>query len=77
MDDQRLQVIFGALKREGEMGEAAIAKEAGLRPEGISSLLERLQHDGHVARTAHGRWRLTPAEAMHTQPRPHPREPKP
>ncbi|MFL5825672.1 MAG: hypothetical protein ACJ76V_04035 [Thermoleophilaceae bacterium] len=77
VDQERLQRIFGALKREGEMGESAIAKEAGLRAEGISALLERLEHDGRVARTAFGRWRLTPAEELHTEPRPHPREPKP
>ena len=37
---------------------------------------ETLEHDGVVSRTGGGNWELTPAAAMHTEARPHPREPR-
>lgn len=74
--DERMQVILGALEREGRMGEPALAREAGVEVMEINSLLVQLQQGGHVSRTSDGSWELTAAASAKTEPRPAPHEPK-
>jgi DNA-binding transcriptional ArsR family regulator len=69
---QRRQQVIDAL-RGGEMGPSAIARQIGdVNPTQISGLLRQLASDGVVARTAEGKWRLTPAtehqQASHEAP---------
>lgn len=52
--DQVLQALAG-----GELGPSAIAREIGVNPTQISSLLRQLASEGKVARTAGGKWALS------------------
>ncbi|MFL5895505.1 MAG: hypothetical protein ACJ76Z_10385 [Thermoleophilaceae bacterium] len=66
---QRRQQVLDALK-DNELGPSAIAREiGGVNPTQISGLLRQLATEGVVARTAGGKWRLTPA-AEHQQSAP-------
>lgn len=58
---QRRQQVIDALKG-GEMGPSAIARHIGdVGSTQISGLLRQLASEGVVARTAEGKWQLTPA----------------
>jgi DNA-binding IclR family transcriptional regulator len=79
--DAHRDEVAGILKRQDEDGlphisEAEMGRELGLEPTQVGSLLRRMEHDGVVSRTGGGNWELTPAAAMHTEARPHPREPR-
>lgn len=73
--DPRAGEVLRILSREGEAGEATIARELGVDAQELGNLLPRLQHNGQVTRTASGSWRLTPAAESRTEPKPHPDEP--
>jgi len=52
--EQVLQALAG-----GEQGPSAIAREIGVNPTQISSLLRQLASEGKVARTEGGKWALS------------------
>ena len=52
--EQVLQALAG-----GELGPSAIAREIGVNPTQISSLLRQLASEGRVARTSGGKWALS------------------
>ena len=52
--EQVLQALAG-----GELGPSAIAREIGVNPTQISSLLRQLASEGRVARTEGGKWALS------------------
>lgn len=52
--EQVLQALGG-----GELGPSAIAREIGVNPTQISSLLRQLASEGKVARTSGGKWALS------------------
>ena len=52
--EQVLQALAG-----GELGPSAIAREIGVNPTQISSLLRQLASEGKVARTSGGKWALS------------------
>jgi hypothetical protein len=69
---QRREQVIASL-RGGEKGPSAIAHEIGdVNPTQISGLLRQLASEGVVARTAGGKWQLTPAtqHAQQTAPVP-------
>lgn len=74
--DERMQTMLGALKREGRMGEPALAREAGVEIMEVNAMLVQLQQAGQVSRTSDGSWELTAAASSRTEPRPAPQEPK-
>lgn len=55
---QRRQQVLDALAGK-ELGPSAVAREIGVNPTQISSLLRQLASEGKVARTAGGKWALT------------------
>jgi predicted Rossmann fold nucleotide-binding protein DprA/Smf involved in DNA uptake len=54
---QRRGQVLKALEG-GELGPSAIAREVGVNPTQISSLLRQLAAEGKVARTSGGKWAL-------------------
>lgn len=54
---QRRQQVLDALEGR-ELGPSAIAREVGVNPTQISSLLRALAAEGRVERSAGGKWRL-------------------
>ena len=57
---QRREQVLAVLEGK-ELGPSAIAREVGVNPTQISSLLRQLASEGRVTRTAGGQWRLTAA----------------
>ena len=55
---QRREQVLQALAA-GELGPSAIAREIGVNPTQISSLLRQLASEGRVARTEGGKWALS------------------
>ena len=57
---QRREQVLEVLAK-GEQGPSAIAREIGVNPTQISSLLRQLASEGRVARTDGGKWALSGA----------------
>jgi len=58
---QRREQVLKALEGN-DLGPSGIAREiGGVNPTQISGILRQLAAEGRVARTAGGKWRLTPA----------------
>jgi hypothetical protein len=65
---QRREQVLAVLEGK-ELGPSAIARDVGVNPTQISSILRQLASEGRVSRTAGGQWKLT-AAAAESQPTP-------